>query len=494
MLWTPQTVLWMAEVSKDTKDEGPPVMTEQNVGRRRHGFRTCDSDFNLGRHLIPYLQDVPFYAEISRYVKKRYTHDVPTAAVSFDPRDDQVVMWVNPEFMGGGTYYNEARKKEVTCEPLTNWEIRGTLNHEFDHLWSGHLNARRRTPADDWNVATDLAINSLIYKNAGQPRDLEPGQVARPLPKIALVPGQKPYIDPERFAELDDRSKAATLRRCALIESFPPMKASEWYFNQLQEDRKKNGDDDGGGVTYAIGSMDDHDGWDDIPEELREYVEGKVKGIIERAVRHADSQSDGWGTIPEEIRAEIRRYISNVINWRAVLRQFVGSIIRGARTTSIKRINRRYPYIHPGVKRGYTAKLFIAIDESGSVSDEMCEMFFNELDQLTRKVDITLCHFDCTTGPKDLYEWRKGMRPKLKRTKHGGTNFSAPTEIVNDPKNRGRWDGMLIMTDGQAPKPIPSRIKRGWVLGQGCHLMFEKDCDEIQIFLTKEQTIKGAWR
>lgn len=473
-------------------DKSPKTMTEQNIKRGPRGWRSCDTDFNLGRHLIPYLQDVPFYAEISRYVKKRYTHDIPTAAVSYDPRDDEVVMFVNPCFLGGGTYFNEARKHDIVCEPLTNWEIRGVLNHEFDHLWSGHLNARRRSPPDDWNVATDCAINSLIVRNAGQPRDIEPGQVARPLPKLALIPGQKPWIDPERFAELDDKSKAATLRRCALIESFPPLKASEWYFNALQEDRKKNGDD--AGTEYAIGSMDDHDGWDDIPEELREYVEGKVKGIIEKAVRHADGQSDGWGNIPEEIRAEIRRYISTVINWRAVLRQFIGSIVRGNRTTSIKRINRRYPYIHPGIKRGYTAKLFIAIDESGSVSDEMCEMFFNELDMLTRKVDITICHFDCHAGAKDLYEWKKGMRPQLHRTKSGGTNFSAPTAIVNDPKNRGRWDGMLIMTDGQAPQPIPSRIKRGWVLGQGCHLEFEAQCDELQIFLTKERPMTGAWR
>src|SRR5581483_5036547 len=485
MLWTPRTGLWMADVAKDA-EKGPRAMTEQNVSTRQHGFRDCDSDFNLGRHLIPYLQDVPFYAEISRYVKKRFTHDIPTAAVTFDPRNDEVVMWVNPQFMGGGTYYDANRKKDVTCEPLTNWEIRGVLNHEFDHLWGGHLNARRRTPAGDWNVGTDLAIKLLIVKNAGAPRDLEPGEVARPLPKMGLVPGVKPWIDPERFAELDDRSKAATLRRCDLIESFPPLKSSEWYFNALMDDNKKNGGGSEGEIVYGIGPMDDHDGWDDIPDELREYVEGKVKGIIEKAVRHADSQSDGWGNIPEEIRAEIRKYISTVINWRAVLRQFVGSIVRGARTTSIKRINKRYPYIHPGTKRGYTAKLFIAIDESGSVSDEMCEMFFNELDQLTRKVDITLCHFDCYAGPKDLYEWRKGMRPKLHRTKSGWANFSAPTAIVNDPKNRGRWDGMLIMTDGCAEKPIPSRVKRGWVLGQGCKLLF--DTDEIQIFLSKEQT------
>ena len=140
------------------------------------------------------------------------------------------------------------------------------------------------------------------------------------------------------------------------------------------------------------------------------------------------------------------------------------------------------------------AKLLIAIDESGSVSDDMLEMFFAELESLTKKVDVTLLHFDCSAEMKHLYEWKKGMRPKLERVKMGGTNFSAPTELANDVRNRGRWDGMLIMTDGCASKPCASRLKRGWVLGQGCHLTFEKECDEIQIFLSKERPMSGAWR
>lgn len=471
------------------KDDDSAIMTDDGVRRGR--LRTCDSDFNLSRHLIPFLQDVPFYAEISRHIKKRFTLDIPTAGVTFDPKQDEVILYVNPYFVGGGEY-KDAKGEQVSCEALTNWEIRGLLTHEFDHIVFGHLSTRRREPHGEWNSGADCGINSIIDTYAGQPRDIEPGQVARPLPKCGLIPGKRPWIDPIRFAKLKPEDQAATMRRVELIEHFPTLKASEWYFNKLLEDDKKNGG--GGKVVYGIGPMDDHDGWDDVPDGLREYVEGKIKGIVEKAVKHADQQSDGWGNIPEDLRAEIRRSVSQIVNWRNVLRQFVGGVVRGHRTISIKRINRKYPYIHPGVKRGYVAKLLLAVDESGSVSDEMLEMFFAELDSLTRKVSITLCHFDCSTGPKDLYEWKKGMRPKLNRQRGGGTDFNAPTRVVNDPKNRGRWDGMLIMTDGCAPKPDGSRIKRGWVLGQGCHLEFEKDCSELQISLSKETPMTGAWR
>lgn len=457
-------------------------------------WRTIDHPYVLSRHLIPFMQDCPFYAELSRHVQKRATADMPTAAVSYDMEADELVMWYNPYFMGGGSYQDE-KGNTVEEEGLENWETRGVLTHEFDHIVYGHLAARRRTPDDVDNVAKDLAINSLIVARQGQPRNAQKGVWERQLPKLALIPGQRPWVDPAKFSKLTPARKKAVEHLSHLIEKFPKEKASEWYFGRLLEDQKKNPEmypKPGEGDDGMIVSLDSHDGWGGVPDEMREFIEGKVKAIIEKAVRHADSHADGWGTIPAELREEIRRSVSSYVNWRNVLRQFVGTLVRGNRSTSIKRINRRYPYIHPGVKRGHTAKLLIAIDESGSVGDEMLQMFFAELEQLTRKVDITLLHFDCSCSEKNIYEWKKGMRPKLHRVKTGGTDFNAPTNLANDPKNRGRWDGMLIMTDGCAPAPVTSRIKRGWVLGQGCKLLFPSD--EIQIFPSSEKPMSGAWK
>ena len=254
------------------------------------------------------------------------------------------------------------------------------------------------------------------------------------------------------------------------------------------------GDPNGGGngKRIVIGSMDDHKGWDGVPDEMREYIEGKIRSIVEKAVENADKQANGWGSIPSEIASEIRKSVSTVVNWRSVLRQFVGSLVRGERTSSIKRINRRYPYIHPGVKRGYTARLLIAIDQSGSVSDSMLQSFVAELSTLTKRISVDILPFDCDAREKDIFEWRKGAQPKVKRIRSGGTDFNAPTKIVNDPKNRGRWDGVLICTDGEAPAPVGSRVKRGWVLGAGQKLYFTSD--ELQVFIDESKPMQGAWR
>jgi len=464
-------------------------------------WKTCESTFNMERHLIVFLTENAFYATISRHLRKVPTIDMPTAGVTYDPVNDELCLYYNPFFFGGGEYAEPGTGKSITCEGLSNWEICGVLQHEFDHITFGHISARRRTPHKMWNIATDLAINSLIVGHGGSRKE-DDRLDARPLPKCALIPGQRPWVDPAEMAKMTPERQAAVTELSDIIEKFPKDQPSEFYFNKLQEiaQQKKNqkgqkGDGEGEpGDEFGdlVGGMDDHDGWDNIPEEMREYVEGKIKAFVEKAVEAADKNSDGWGNIPAHIQAEIRKSISNVVNWRAVLRQFVGSLTRGERTSSIKRINRRYPYIHPGVKRGYTARLCIAIDQSGSVDDGQLESFFSELGSLTKRVSVDILPFDCGADEKDIFEWRKGAKPAVKRTRGGGTDFNAPTNIINDPKNRGRWDGYLIMTDGECYAPGGSRVKRGWVLSKGHKLLFETN--EIQVFLDDAKPMTGAWR
>lgn len=435
-------------------------------------FSPCETNFNLDRHLIKFLQDNPFFAELSRHIHKTPTENLPTAAVAFNQKTDELTLFWNPDFFS----------------KLSDWEINGVLRHEFYHLVFGHLSGRRRTPAKLWNVATDLAINSIIMDSA-RVHGMTKLQGESPLPSFALVPGVFPH-HPEGRAYTDEEKQAMKL--AAIIAKLPPMQASEWYFDKILEESDKDKQNGGDGLEGELGSMDDHDAWESIPEDMREYVEGKVKSIVEKAVKTADSLANGWGNIPADLIESIRKSVSNIINWRNVLRQFVGSLVRGGRSTSIKRINKRYPYIHPGIKRGYEAKLLVAIDQSGSVSNEMLVEFFAELGSLTKKVSIDVLPFDTIAQEKDLFAWKRGSNITPKRVRGGGTDFNAPTNFANDPKNRGRWDGLLICTDGECEAPGPSRIKRGYVIGKGRKMLF--NTNDIVIKMDDAKSVQGAWR
>jgi len=439
-------------------------------------FTSVQSTYNIQKHTIHLMSDVPFYAEISRHVAKMPTDQIPTMAVAYDPRTEDLCMGYNPKF----------------CEKLTDWQVRNVLIHEFLHLIFGHLSARRKTPPKLWNVATDCAINSLIIDDA---QKFKSGYANvdrnRPLPPGCLIPGEWPTMPDGRELN-EEEKKGATLGH--ILSKLPPMKSSEFYYFKILEEAEKMGkgaETGEGGEGFDFDSFDDHGFWDSVPDDKKDLVESKIKDMLGKAVKNADT-SDGWGNISAELRDDIRRSVTRIVDWKAVLRQFTGSLIRGKKRTSIKRINRRFPYIHAGQTKGYTARLLVCIDQSGSVDDGMLQMFFSELRSLNKNVEIDYLPFDCEAYDKDIVTWNRGRCPDAKRTRAGGTDFSAPTRVANDPKNRGRWDGVLIFTDGECSQPIPSRLKRGWIIGQGQKLLF--NTTETVISLNDGKINTGAWR
>ena len=59
----------------------------------------------------------------------------------------------------------------------------------------------------------------------------------------------------------------------------------------------------------------------------------------------------------------------------------------------------------------------------------------------------------------------------------GGTCFDAPTKWVNERN----FDGMIILTDMAAPKPIPAKCQRMW--------MTDQQGKDSQYFTTNERVI-----
>ena len=68
-------------------------------------------------------------------------------------------------------------------------------------------------------------------------------------------------------------------------------------------------------------------------------------------------------------------------------------------------------------------------------------------------------------------------------------DFTAPTKHAN--KNKHRFDGYLILTDGEAYDPGPSMLKRGWVIIPGRKLLFDPSNRDFVINM-KEKSEKLA--
>lgn len=406
------------------------------------------NNFELTSHLVDFLWNEPFYSRILRSLNKIESDTIPTAGVS--THESEITLWWNREFLAG----------------LPKLHVRGLLKHECLHLVFGHTTERRREPHIIWNYGTDLAINSTIPRNE--------------LPEGGLIPGVALKISKEQSDQMSEKELETFNKLSALIESFPINKTSEYYFEKLMSDEDVKEFLEGMDQSGAVVSLgfDDHEGWDDIPEDQKEMMSAKIKEIVKEAAQEANNRN--WGTVSTEMRQEIMKMLSNEIQWESLLKRFCGFTKRDERRSSIRRLNRKYPGIHSGFKKIYKPMIAVYIDESGSVSNQELMKFYAELDNLSNRTDFYVYKFDHKVDEASSFLWKKNSRPDMQRTLTGGTSFEAVTKHA--VKNKKKFDGYIVLTDGGAPKPSISRgLKRCWVLATGCKLMFDADKSDIVI-------------
>lgn len=360
-------------------------------------------EFDLNISLYSLLKEEPFFAALSRHIDKRESEACPTAGVRVT-EDGRYEMVYSRKF------FNE----------LTDAQRLGVLKHEFYHLILEHVTTRK--PEDKelfrrWNIAADLAINSHIPRNE--------------LPESCCLPGEGPFKD------------------------YDTKQVAEYYFAKLNQDENDEGGE----------GMDDHSGWDEngvIDPAAKEIAKQRLKEMMKDAAQEATKRSNSWGTVSEEMRKEIMNRIQGKVDWRSVLRYFVKTSRRADKSSTVKRLNKRYPMVHPGKKVRRHANIAIAIDQSGSVDDGLLEKFFAELNNLADIATFTIVPFDTEVDEKKVYVWKKGQHRKTERVLCGGTNFDAPTKYVNGKK----FDGLVVMTDMEAPRPVNCTVQRIWFTDQ----------------------------
>lgn len=384
--------------------------------------------FNLNMHTARLLMSEPFFASLSRRIDKTPTTAIPTAGVRVNPEREQFELLYNPEFFAA----------------LDDEHKLGVLMHEFYHIIFEHVTGRK--PSDGLkridNIAMDLAINGLPEMVGKLPSDSNPGpMMPSGEPMKGCIPGEGPFAD------------------------LPTGMTYEWYLEALKKMQKEQEQDgeggsggEGGDAFDGADSFDDHDAFGDTDGTAGEIAKERLKDAIKKAAEDA-SRARNWGSVSAQMRKEIMDRIQTRVDWRKVMRYFIKTSQRADRRSTPRRLNRRFPRIHPGKRVRRHAKIAISIDQSGSVDDAMLAAFFAELNELADIAEFTVIPFDSEVGKDNVYVWKRGQTRPWERVLCGGTCFNAPTRYVND----NGFDGHIILTDMMAPKPIASACQRMWM-------------------------------
>jgi len=374
-------------------------------------------EYNFDRDIILMLMNEQFLGTFGMSMVKQADWKCDTAYVGVHKGSTSLVVGYNPDFM----------------RSLTSMERQGVFKHEYYHALFMHVTDRGMANskfARLWNVAADLAINSIILE-----------QSEKHLPDFCLLPGRAP-----KFCEDEKLSK--------LIQGFPKMQSADFYMDKLEEHAKENGQMNGEGqyiVQIGDGSgetLDGHGGWGDVPDELRDIIREQINQAIDEGLKNVQRTTQ-WGSVPSATQAAIQALRKHEVDWKSIVRMFAGRCRSMDRDSTIKKRNKKH-FGFPGVKRQTVARLLWAIDQSGSMADEDVQMGLAEGFACSMETDIDVVNFDTEMDEASFRTVKRGQGFKWERTRCGGTDFNCVARYVNSPKNRGKWTGLVIMTDGYA--------------------------------------------
>jgi predicted metal-dependent peptidase len=169
------------------------------------------------------------------------------------------------------------------------------------------------------------------------------------------------------------------------------------------------------------------------------------------------------GTAAGRALAEVRAATERSVPWEALLRTFF---------TGIRRTDYRlYPFHRKHLWRGICLPslgapgpqhLVVAVDTSGSMSDELLSRIAGELDHLRGMTEckLTMLHFDTCIEHVVVRESYESSEMKKSATffGRGGTDIRAPFEWLATEARAGRLfppaDALVVVTDGFGPMPV----------------------------------------
>ena len=162
----------------------------------------------------------------------------------------------------------------------------------------------------------------------------------------------------------------------------------------------------------------------------------------------------------------IKKAAEGKIDYRAVLRMFRASIISQKRHLTRMRPSRRFGFEQMGSRYDFTTRLLIAIDTSGSVGSEDLGRYLNVITSFFKygiqQIDVLMFDTKVQGKPLALTDAKKNIK-ELKVCGRGGTDFQAP---VNYAVEHPEYDGLIIITDGEASCPNTERLRTKllWVI------------------------------
>ena len=238
-------------------------------------------------------------------------------------------------------------------------------------------------------------------------------------------------------------------RNSGLLKTVDDLTFEQWYKRLLFLIRETSA---GGGEASGAGALSDYD-LSAVTEsaELWQEDENAQKQIDDK-IKKADIEN-GWGETGGNLVRTLQEQADFSFDYRRALTRFRANIVSVNRRLTRMKPCRRYGFAAMGSRYERKADILIAVDVSGSITDESFARFYKAIKNfffLKIIENIDLIFFDVNLKNTKPVQFTKNLNLS-EITGRGGTNFQPPIDYFME--NRNRYSGMIIFTDGEGDVP-----------------------------------------
>lgn len=349
-----------------------------------------------------------------------------TSATSINFKDAKYVMYFNP----------------IIFLELNMEQMQSTIKHEILHVLSQHL-IRLKDFKDKYstlalNLAMDVVVNQCLDCLCPYSITLE-------------------YINNKYNLNLEK------------------FKTFEYYLEKIQTELDLQEENDEGEIVdnnENVAVDFDVEKTHDIWEECIKIDEKTLRDFTEKFADNAKK-----GSVPTYIENMIKslKNSKGELPWNLYLKKLMGTIEANKKKT-ITRRNRRQPNRLDlrGELRGHKAEIAVAIDISGSISNEEFKQAIKEVLTIVKSHNQEITIIECDKEIKRAYKVKSPKDVKERVASGGGTKFSPVFEYANNKK----INLLIYFTDGKGEEKLeikPRGYKTLWVIsGRGEKLSLQE--------------------
>lgn len=327
---------------------------------------------------------------------------------------------------------------------LTLKQMESTIKHEILHIVSMHLIRAKEGNAGYGTLAINMAMDIVVN---------------------TYLDHLPPY--------------ATTLEWVNLNYSLQllPFKPFEYYAEKIQTaidllEEDKDGAEDDSHINETIETDYNPEKTHDIWEDSTDIDEKTLEEFTEKVINASQK-----GIIPNYLESMIAslKNSKGELPWNIYLKRLMGTVESNKKKT-ITRKNRRQPdrLDVRGQLRSHKANIVVALDISGSISDEEFNQAMKEVLAIVKNYNHEITIVECDNEIRRVYKVNSVKDIKDRLNIRGGTKFTPVFEYANHNKA----NLLIYFTDGKGEEKllsIPRGYKTLWVIsGEGDKLSLKE--------------------